>query len=224
MTEQSAMKGNSRKGRDPSQLNMRVFEDDRQRLEQLQAVTGLGNRSELLRYALKYTADHLPVPLPPNRSVKPTLLRDIAGLTALLRAFFAAATEHMDKESEDYRFFVAGLLLHIGDPIEVCTLFAENLPETMVVLNYAHATHLQYEVATELLVLNGISLDERSLTEEEGGTHMGGRSCRLYLDDLLEIYMDRLKRYQEPDEYANFVTRLRRYTEIILSRRKGAKT
>jgi len=203
------------------QLNLRVYKDDRVRLEHIQTVTGLANRSEVLRYALKYTSDQYPVPLPPIKSVDPTLLRDIAGLTGLLRAFFNAATEHMDRESEVYRSFVARLLLNIWDPREILSLFAENLPASMVVLHYTHATHLQYEVATELLVLNGVSLDERNLTEEEGGMRLGRRSYRLYLDDLLEIYMDRLKRYQGPGEYTNFVTRLRRYIQIILLPEKG---
>lgn len=118
------------------QLNLRVYKDDRVRLEHIQTVTGLANRSEVLRYALKYTSDQYPVPLPPNESVDPTLLRDIAGLTGLLRAFFNAATEHMDKESEVYRSFVARLLLNIGDPIKIWSLFAENLPASMVVLHY----------------------------------------------------------------------------------------
>jgi hypothetical protein len=37
----------------PRQLNLRVSKDDRVRLEHLQTVTGLANRSEVLRYALK---------------------------------------------------------------------------------------------------------------------------------------------------------------------------
>ena len=203
------------------QLNLRVYKDDRVRLEHIQTVTGLANWSEVLRYALKYTSDRHPVPLPPNESVDPTLLRDIVGLTGLLRAFFNAATEHMDKESEVYRSFVARLLLNIGDPKEVWSLFAEHLPPSMVVLHYTHATHLQYEMAKELLELNGISLDERNLTAEEGVMRPGRRSCLLYLDDLFEISMDRLKRYQGPGEYTNFVTRLRRYTQIILLPEKG---
>jgi hypothetical protein len=205
----------------PRQLNLRVSKDDSERLEHLQTATGLANRSEVLRYALKYTSDHHPVPLPLNENVDPTLLRDIAGLSGLFRAFFNAATEHMDKESEVYRSFVARLLLIIGDPREIWSLFAENLPASMVVLHYTHATHLQYEVATELLVLNGVSLDERNLTEEGGGMRLGRRSYRLYLDDLLEIYTDRLKRYQGPGEFTNFVTRLRRYIQIILLPEKG---
>jgi hypothetical protein len=50
---------------------------------------------------------------------------------------------------------------------------------------------------------------------------LGRRSYRLYLDDLLEIYTDRLKRYQGPGEFTNFVTRLRRYIQIILLPEKG---
>ncbi len=205
----------------PRQLNLRLYKDDRVRLEHIQTVTGFASRSEVLRYALKYTSDRHPVSLPLNESVDPTLLRDIAGLTGLLKAFFNAATVQMDKESEVYRSFVARLLLNIGDPREMWSLFAEHLPASMVVLHYTHATHLQYEMAKELLVLNGISLDERNLTEEEGGMRPGRRSCRLYLDDLFEISMDRLKRYQGPGEYTNFVTRLRWYTQIILLPEKG---
>jgi hypothetical protein len=216
MTEQAAMKGDSRKVRDPSQLNMRVFEDDRQRLEQLQTVTGLMNQSEILRYALKYTADRHPVSPPPDGNITPALVHDIAGLTALLKAFFTAATSRMDKESQDYRFFVTGLLLHIGDPMEVCALLAENLPEQAIVLRYSHTTHLQYEFATECLVQNGISLDERMLEEEEQKMDLGRKAFRLYLDDLFEIYADQVNRYRRPGEYANFVSRLRRYARSML--------
>lgn len=207
--------------RGQDQVNMRVYENDRVHLEHLQTVTGLGTRSDVIRYALKYTADRHPISLPPDESINPTLLRDIAGFTALLRAFFATATEHMDKESDDYRTFVEGILRHIGDPLELCSLFAVNLPASMVVLRSTPATHFQYEMATKLLVLNGTSLDERTLAEEEGGTHLGRRSYRLYLEDLLEIYLDRLKQYQEPGEFTNFVTRLSRYAQITLLPKKG---
>jgi hypothetical protein len=216
MTEQATAEDSSKKARDQSQLNMRVFEDDRQRLEHLQSVTGLVNQSEILRYALKYTADHHPVASPPSGTLTPALIRDIAGLTALLKAFLSAATSHMDKESQEYRFLVTGLLLHIGDPIEVSSLLVENLPEQAIVLRYSHATHLQYEYATECLVRNGISLDERVLEEEEQKMTLGRKAFRLYLDDLLEIYADQVTRYRGPGEYANFVTRLHRYAKGML--------
>ena len=216
MTEQAAMKGNSRKVQGPSQLNMRLSEADRQHLDQLQAVTGIMNQSEILRYALKYTADHHPVPPPLDGQITPALIHDIAGLTALLKAFFSAATSRMDKELEDYRFFVTSLLLHIGDPLEVCALLAEKLPEQAIVLRYSHATHLQYELATACLVQNGISLDERILEEEEQKMDLGRKVFRLSLDDLFEIYADQISRYRRPGEYANFVARLRRYAKSML--------
>ncbi len=112
----NAMEDEKRQG-GRRQLNLRVYKDDRVRLVHIQTVTGLANWSEVLRYALKYTSDRHPVSLPLNESVDPTLLRDIAGLTGLLKAFFNAATVQMDKESGVYRSFVARLLLNIAHGI-----------------------------------------------------------------------------------------------------------
>ena len=61
----------------------------------------------------------------------------------------------------------------IGDPVEVCALLAEYLPEQEIVLRYSHATHLQYEFATACLVQHGISLEERMLEEAEQRVAMG---------------------------------------------------
>ncbi len=216
MTEQATTKGNAGNGQEPNQVNMRPTEEDRQRLAHLRTVTGLSSLSEIIRYALKYTADHHPISPAPADDITPTLILDIAGLTAILKAFVIAATSCMDKESEDYRFFVTDLLLHIGDPMGICAVLAEKLPEQAIVLRYSHATHLQYELATACLVQNGISLDERILEEEKQKMDMGRKVFRLSLDDLFEIYADQISRYRRPGEYANFVARLRRYAKSML--------
>jgi hypothetical protein len=215
MTEQTVAKGNSKKGQDqPSQLNMRVFEADARNLEQIQSTTGLVVQSEIMRYALKFTADRHPA-APPIGDITPALIHDIAGLTAMLKTFAMEVANHMDKEAEEYRHFIMSLLAHIGDPTEICALLAEHLPEERVVLCYSHATHLQYEYATECLIQNGISLDERIL-EAEQHRNQGRKAFHLYLDDLVEVYADLINRYDSPGAYASFVSRLRRYARGML--------
>ena len=172
--------------------------------------------SEILRYRLKFTADHHPLSPSPAGDITPALIHDIAGLTAILKAFVTAATSHMDKGSQQYRFFVTGLLLHIGDPLEVCALLAEHLPDRGIVLRYSYITHLQYEFAVVCLKQHGISLNVRFLEEAEQKIDLGRKAFRFYLDDLFEIYADQVNRYRGPGEYADFVTRLRRYATSML--------
>jgi hypothetical protein len=214
--EQTVTKGAPRKGQDPSQLNMRVFEEDRQRLEQIQSATGLVVQSEILRYALKFTADRHPVSSPPAGDITLALIHDIAGLTAMLKAFVMEVANRMDREAPEYRHFVMSLLAHIGDPTEICALLAEHLPEETVVLRYSHATHLQYEYATDCLVQRGISLDERILDEAGQHRDLGRKAFHLYLDDLVEVYADLVNRYRSPGAYASFVSRLHRYARGML--------
>lgn len=216
MAGQTAKKADAGKAGDFPQANMRVYEEDSQRLAHMKTVTGLVNQSEILRYSLKYAADHHPTFSPADGAITPALVRNVAGLTALLKAFFMAATSHMEKQSQDYRFFVTDLLLHIGDPVEVCALLAELLPEQEIALHYSHATHLQYEFATECLVRHGISLDERMLEETEQKMDLGRKALRVHLDDLYAIYADLVDRYRGPGEYAHFVARLRRYAKGML--------
>ena len=182
MTEQATTKGNAGNGQEPNQVNMRPTQEDRQQLAHLRTVTGLSSLSEIIRYALKYTADRHPISPAPVDDITPTLILDIAGLTAILKAFVIAATSCMDKESEDYRFFVTDLLLHIGDPMGICALLAEKLPEQAIVWRYSHATHLQYELATACLVQNGISLDPGS--EKRGQAHGGLTAFGTVLSEL----------------------------------------
>jgi hypothetical protein len=216
MAEQAAKKTDSGKAGDFPQANMRVYEEDSQRLAHLKAVTGLVNQSEILRYSLKYTADHHPTFSPADGAVTPSLVHDVAGLTALLKAFFLAATSSIERQSQNYRFFVTDLLLHIGDPVEVCALLAEHLPDQEIALRYSHATHLQYEFATECLVRYGISLDDRLLEGAEQKMDLGRKALVVYLDDLYAIYAELADRYRGPGEYAHFVGRLRRYAKGML--------
>ncbi len=216
MSEQAVTKGSGRKGQDRPQVNMLLLEDDGRRLEHLKAVTGLGNQSEILRYALKFTADRHPVLPQPAGDITPALIHDVAGLTAILKAFVMAVASHVDREGQEYRHFVVGLLAHIGDPTEICALLAEHLPEETVVLRYSHVTHLQYEYATECLVQQGISLDERVLDEAEQHLDLGRKAFHLYLDDLYAVYADLIERYRSPGAYANFVSRLHRYARSML--------
>ncbi len=219
MSERAVTKGSGKRGQDRPdrpQVNMLVLEDDGPRLEHLKAVTGLGSQSEILRYALKYTADRHPVSLPPCGDITTSLIHDIAGLTALLKAFVMVIASRMGKETPEYRHFVMGLLANIGDPTEIYALLAEHLPEETVVLRYSHATHLQYDYATECLVRQGISLDARVL--DEAGQHgdLGRKAFHLYLDDLYEVYADLVARYRSPGTYASFVSRLYRYARGML--------
>jgi hypothetical protein len=216
MSEQAATKASGKKGQDRPQVNMLLYEDDRLRLEHLLAVTGVVSQTETLRYALKFAADRHLVSPPTAGDITPALIHDIAGLTSLLKAFVMAVASRMGRETPEYRQFVMGLLANIGDPTEICALLAEQFPEETVVLRYSHATHLQYEYATECLVQQGISLDERLLDEAEQHLDLGRKAFRLYLDDLYAVYADLVNRYHSPGAYASFVSRLHRYARGML--------
>jgi len=218
VSEQMLMNDKKQKGQD--QLNLRVYEGDRARIEHIRVVTGLGTQSDILRYALKYTADHLPISLYPYGTIKPALLHHIAGLTGLLEAFLTTVSRQLDTKSEKYLSLVSGLLLNIGDPIEICSLFAEYLGDQMIVLHDDHTIHFQYEAAIDLLAGAGIDLDSRSMPEGKREMSSVGKAVRLYLDDLCKVYISLLEEYLSSGEYTNFVTRLRRHAETILTRKK----
>ena len=210
---------NDKKKKSHDQLNLLVYEGDRTRLDHLRVVTGLGTQSEIMRYALEYTVEHLPTLLHPYDANKPALLHHIAGLTGLLEAFLTTVSRQLDTKSEKYLLLVSDLLRNIGDAIEVCSLFAEYLGDQMIVWNGDHAIHFRYEAAIGLLAGVGIDLDSRSVPEGQRENSSVVKAVGLYLDDLFKVYIRLLEEYLSSGEYTHFVIRLRRYAETILTRK-----